>query len=159
MEIPAANVWDGTEADAVETASEGCVLVSHKPEGCGVERVTQSLALDSNTDLYVYVACARGASVTSATFVDGTQLPFELAPDGRYRVIVAGIAAHELGRQWEISIGTSTGGTVTVETSALAWSRSALTYEPWRGDQVARNAAAAIWRYAKAAEAYKVKHP
>lgn len=157
-EMAAANVWDGTEAAAVEAASEGYALVCRKPDGCGVQRMTQALVLDSGTDLCVYAVCDEGVSVVAATLADGTALNVGRDVNGRWRVTVPKIAAHELGREWSIAIETSTGAIVTVKTSALAWVRSALTYEEWRDDTTARNAATSIWRYAKAAEAYKASH-
>jgi hypothetical protein len=159
VEMPAANEWVGTEADEAESASAGYTIARDLPEGCGFRVQTQSLILDSGTDLCLYATCEEGVSLTGATLADGTELACERMPDGRWCVTIPRIRAHELGRQWEVKVSSSTGAVGTVRTSALVWVRSALSYDAWRSDQLARNAAASIWRYAKAAEAYLAAHP
>jgi hypothetical protein len=164
--IPCAYDWTNTEADKwtekeaadAESETAGYTVTCNKSENCGVNTVTKSLVLDTGTDLLIYFACEPGVSLTSAKLNNNVDLHMEHAKDGRWIVTVRNISAHLLGETQNITIATSQGGTVNMQLSALSWVHSALTYESWKDDKTVRNAAASIWRYAKAAEAYKRKH-
>ena len=80
--------------------------------------------------------------------------------DGRYCVKISGIAAHELSKDHIITVSTAEGHTATVTISALSYVNSALNYynDENDADLIARNAVAAIYEYAKAADAYKSAH-
>ena len=79
---------------------------------------------------------------------------FERRPDGRWRVTVPNIAAHELGGVHEVSVTTSAGGTATARVWALSYVGGLLSSEAYKDDADARLAVAALYRYWAAADAY-----
>ena len=71
------------------------------------------------------------------------------------------IMAHELSTIHTIKINTSTDRTAKVTISGLSYVSSTMYYYTDRNDadKIARNAAAALWNYSKAADAFKEAYP
>ena len=125
-----------------------------------IAEVRNSLTLDSDTVINVYFKPADGYSGSFKAAVDGgTAQTYEPAGDGRYCVQITGIAAHELSTDHTITV-TTDNGSLTVTVSGLSYVYSALSYynEENDADHKARNAAAAIWAYSKAADAFMAAH-
>ncbi len=70
----------------------------------------------------------------------------------KYNVEIANIAAHQLSRTYEIIV-TTDNGTATVRASVLSYVK--LMLEAYADNALAQNAAAAIYAYSQAADAYK----
>ena len=157
-EMPAGTVWSGSEDGEAEAATEGYAASKDLPEGCGISRTTLSLTLDAGTDVCLYLTPDAGVSVVGAALADGTALDARRQSDGRWRVTIPNLKAHQLSRTWDVTVATSTGTDAHARVSGLSWVRAALTYDDWRGDDVTRDAAASIWRYSAAADAYRAKH-
>ena len=69
---------------------------------------------------------------------------------------IDGISAHLLSKDHTIEV-TTDHGTASVKVSALSYVDSALGY--YTTDEDAQNAAAAIYAYSQAADAFKTAHP
>ena len=118
-----------------------------------VSKVSYSLDLQSKTTLYLFFKLDpsyRGA--VSAT-LDGAAADLEKLPDGRYRLAVSNIAAHELGTAHTIAVAA--GGTCTVTISALSYVNAALSSTATAFDNnQAKAAVASLYRYYSEANAY-----
>ncbi len=120
-----------------------------------VTKVSFSMDLQSKTSLYVFFkvnASYRGA--VSAT-LDGAAVSPVRQLDGRYRVTVPSIAAHELGTTHTIVF--SAGGDCTVTVSALSYvnavlNSSSVTFN--NNANGAYDAMASLYRYYAAADSY-----
>ena len=125
-----------------------------------IAEVRHSLTLDSDTVINVYFKPADSYGGTFMAAVDGGEATaYSIGSDGRYCVKIKSIAAHELSTAHTITV-TTANGSITVTVSALSYVNSALNYynDANDADRKARNAAAAIWAYSKAADAYKAAH-
>ena len=119
--------------------------------------ISHSLTLDSDTVINVYFRPAKGYSGTfTAAVDDGTAKAYKKGSDGRYCVQIGGISAHLLSRDHTIEV-TTDHGTASVKVSALSYVNAALDY--YTDDEDAQNAAAAIYAYSQAADAFKTAHP
>ena len=70
--------------------------------------------------------------------------------DGRWRVTLPQVPAHELSARHAVAL-TAGGQTATAELSALSWARSAI--KTYGADSAGGRCAAAIWQYSQAADA------
>ena len=123
--------------------------------------VTNSLTLDSDTVINVYFKPSESYNGKFMASVDGgTATEYRTGTDGRYCVRISGIAAHELSKNHTITVTTADGHTAIVTVSALSYVNSSLNYYTGTSetDINAQNAAAAIYAYSKAADAYKAAH-
>jgi len=94
-----------------------------------------------------------GVGVASAA-VDGASAEPELLPDGRYRVTVSNIRAHQLGERHEVAVRTSRGAEARAEVSALSYVSALLADDAYKDDAQARLAVTALYRYWDAAAKY-----
>ncbi len=95
-----------------------------------VEKLTASLSLESQTTINV-TATAPSASKVTAKLADGTALGVTELGGGKWRVVLTGIAAHQLGDQWNISIDAGGSDWATVEVSALAYANAAMASDAY----------------------------
>ena len=120
----------------------------------GIERVTFSLYLDTETSIYVYLYVKEGYDGTvSATLDGGTQNVAEKISDNQYRVRINNIAAHLLGNKHNIVVNA--GGNFTVTVSALSYVRGILSSDAYKNNSEAIKAVVALYYYYNAANAYK----
>ncbi len=123
------------------------------PGSAQVERITYSLDLGSKTDLNVFFKLSSGFSGPVSATLDGKPVNAVSQPDGRYRVTIPSIAAHELGTAHTIVF--SAGGSCTVTVSALSYVYAALTSSLEIFDNLtARTALASLYYYYQAADSY-----
>ena len=119
-----------------------------------VEKITYTLSLDSGTDIRVYFKPVADYSGSFAVTVDGNTWNAVKQTDGRYLVTIPGISAHLLGTTYTV-VATTDAGSATVKVSALSYVQELLeTYT----DSRYQNAAASIYYYYAAAQAYKENH-
>ena len=117
-----------------------------------IEKVTYSLALDSETGINVYMQVQEGFSgPVTASIGSGTENVAELQPDGRYLVRISNISAHKLGDFYEIR--GNAGGSFTIRVAALSYVRTTLNAATAKDDQ--KNAAAALYYYYKKTMEYR----
>ena len=134
---------------AVQTAVADDAII--RTTGGNVEKITYSLALDSATKIRVYFSVTTGYTGTFTLNDDS----YESTMDGaRHLVIISNIAAHELSKKYTIT-ATTDDGEAQVVVSALSYVQSLLAAYT---DAAAQNAAAAIYAYSQAADAYKAAH-
>ena len=88
--------------------------------------------------------------------MDGETVRCTQDDQGRWFVRIENVSAHELSSDRTVTV-TTDNGTATVTVSALSYVNSALNH--YEDDAEAQNAAMAIYRYAKAADAYKAAYP
>ena len=134
---------------AVQAAVADDAIV--RTTGGNVEKITYSLALDSATKIRVYFRVTTGYTGTFTLNDDS----YESTMDGaRHLVIISNIAAHELSKKYTIT-ATTDDGEAQVVVSVLSYVQSLLATHT---DAAAQNAAAAIYAYSQAADAYKAAH-
>ena len=98
----------------------------------------------------MYLTVPAGTELTATAKFNGNVFRAEKQADGRYRVRITGISAHQLGNT--ITITGSAEGAFTVKVSALAYVRSVLKNS---SDKAARDCMAALYRYYEAVIAYR----
>ena len=120
-----------------------------------VSKVSFSLDLQSKTSLYVFFKVNASYRGTVSATLDGTAVSPVRQLDGRYRVTVPSIAAHELGTTHTIVF--SAGGDCTVTVSAMSYvyavlNSSSVTFN--NNANGAYDAMASLYRYYAAADSY-----
>ena len=107
------------------------------------------MKLDSETAILLYYTPANGYSGSFSVKVNGED--YEAKKSGsRYVVEIPNIAAHMLSTMYTV-VATTDNGSATVKVSVLSYVREMLENHT---DAVSQNAAAAIFAYSQAADAY-----
>ncbi len=124
--------------------------------GSDISAITYSLALDSATEIRVFIKPAADYTGSITVTVDGGEA-VNVTPEekvsGRYLVKIPSISAHKLGDIHTITITTENENNVaTVNVSALSYVYSMLKNYPT--DTNAVNAMSALYAYSLAADAY-----
>ena len=121
-----------------------------------IEKFTCSLALDTDTSLNVFIkpkdnyngsvniVTKKGSAATSYKAVKQA--------DGRYKVTIPNIPAHQLGDQYLITAVTDN-GTATCKLSALSYAYAVLDGSSF--DEIAKDAVSALCEYYEAAVNYR----
>lgn len=144
-----AESYDADTVNAVKTAVEGYKFQSVKNDD--VEKITYSLIFDSATEIRVFFKMKSGYT---GSFTVGA--PYEATQVGaRYQVSILNIPAHQLSQAFTITATTDSDGTVSATASALSYVRSLLANYT---DTNSQYAAASIYAYSQAADAYKTAH-
>ena len=122
-----------------------------------IKKITLALSLDTKTDLNVFVAPTDNYTGSVSVSVDGLSendyIVTKLS-DGRYKIVISNIAAHELGDSYNINI-TTANGTSKCKASALSYVYAVLNSDSF-GD-TAKNTVSSIYKYYEAAMNYKNK--
>ncbi len=140
--------YDEAAIEAVRTAVEDYAF--QKTLNSDIQRITLSLVLDSEMELRVFFIPVDGYEGTVVADDPYTAMP----ENGRYRVSVLNVPAHQLSREYAITV-TTDAGTASATASALSYVRLMLNAFT---SASAQNAAAAIYAYSQAANAYKATH-
>ena len=125
-------------------------------ENRAIKDIKHSLVLDSETTLCIYVEMASGYEGVPTITIDGEAATVTQA-SGMYRAEIPGIAAHELSKQYTVTV-TVEGETATADVYALSYLYALLTSDTYKDDPVAINAAGAILEYSQAADNYRAKN-
>ena len=141
---------DSFELESIRTAVQNYTLTK-KIDGSKVTKATSCLNLESETALDVFLTVEAGTELTASATFNGKTFTAVRQKDGRYRIRVSGISAHQLGDA--ITITGTAGGDFTITVSALAYVRAMLGLEAYSGD--AWNAMAALYQYHAAAMKYR----
>jgi len=138
------------DVDTIKTALSD-YAIGFETNNADFTRFTFATVFDSATAIRMQFTVPKGYSgIFTAEASDGT--PVTVTKSGnRYTVEIADIPAHNLGKTYEITI-TTENGSATVNVSALSYVKIVLDAYT---EAVPQNAMAAIYTYAKAAEALK----
>ena len=120
-------------------------------EGTAITKVTYSLNLDSNTEVYLYLTVAEGYSGEVRAKIGDEEIECTKRSDGRYRAVISNISAHKIGDQYTVKIETET-GEARVEVSALSYVRAILKNSE---NSKEKDLMAALYRYYEATMAYR----
>ncbi len=120
----------------------------------GVEKITKTLRLQSETALVLYVYTDGETALTSSDIavtkngVTCSDYGFAAVSEGKYSVTIPGIAANELADEFTVTVK----GTRSITLSALSYAESVLRGTT-QSDAV-KDAVAALYAYYQAAAAY-----
>jgi len=117
-----------------------------------IESINFTLSLDSGTDIFVYFKPMAGYTGKNFTFTLNGQAVTAQMEAGRYKVVIKGISAHELGDTFTI-VAETENGDATVKVSALSYVQSRLGNP--NCTEAGKNAVASIYYYYKTAHDYK----
>jgi len=121
---------------------------------CGdsdIENISFSLYPDAETSIYVYLQPKEGYDGT--LLVNNGKYEALRQDDGRYLVIIPNIAAHQLGKTYELNIMTESGN-AQISVSAMSYVYELLNSETYQDNETAKNAVAALYAYHTAADKY-----
>ncbi len=117
--------------------------------GCSdIKSLNYALLMDSDTTIRVTIVPQSGFTGTITATVDGEAAEVKTL-GAKYAVEIENVHAHELSKQYTIAITTGN-GTLTMTGSGLSYVKMMLT--AYAGNDVAINAAIAIYRYSKFAD-------
>lgn len=138
------------DIDAIKTAVANCEIERTHTDPDLKEKISFSVKLDSATTICLYYTPVKGYTGSFSVELDGEE--YTAKKDGsRYVVEIPNIAAHELSKVYEI-VATTQNGSATVRVSVLSYVKLMLDSYT---DSAAQKAAAAIYSYAMAADAYR----
>ena len=137
-------------ASAVEDKGITCT-----PDGTPDFRsVSFALVCDSATEIRILFSVSKSYAGTFTATVDND--PFDVTMLGQRKAIqIANVPAHELSKTYTIVV-TTENGSAEITASALSYVKILLA--AYAGNSVAENAAAAIYGYSAAADAYREAH-
>ncbi len=108
-----------------------------------IEKVTFSLYLDTDTAIYLYFKPISSYKGSAKATVNGTSVPVYKMSDGRFRVEVKDIGAHNLGKNYKVELKTGNTSTI-VNISVLSYVKAILDSSK---DENEINLAMAIYYY------------
>ena len=123
-------------------------------DGAAVKKLNFTAVFDSATTLRLLVKLTSGYTGDFTAAVDDGEPYAPTMTGGWYHVDIENVAAHQLSHPYEVVI-TTDGGSATVTVSALSYVKILLGMD----DATVRNAAAAIYGYSAAADAFKAARP
>ena len=113
-----------------------------------IENMTYSLSLDSGTALNIFIRPTKNykGSIKVTAMKDSTETSYTAVKqkDGRYKVTIPNISAHQLGDAYTITAST-TNGTATCTLSALSYVYAVLDGNSY--DKTAKNAVSSLFKY------------
>lgn len=150
-EIPCVNTYNDSDIAEATNGVNGKEIVRDTGNS-GIEKVTFTLELDSDTTLDIFLVvpddCRQSLSVT----YNGGGRIGSFQPDGRYKVQISDIAAHQLGDTYTIGVSTSK-GSFDIEVSALSYVHTVLNSTQYSDDM--KKAVTALYKYYAATMAYR----
>lgn len=154
QEMPGVRQYTEADVQAAADAVKDCTILRNS-DGSGIEKITFSLYLDSDTSLYFYLQPEAAFDGTLQAYLrdsDG-EITVKKTGDGRYRVAVPGIPAHKLGTDYTVAV--TAGGAFALRASAMSYVNALLHAEAYRNNLPARYAMTALYHYCQAAAAYR----
>ncbi len=120
-----------------------------------IEKITYSLSLNTDTTVNVFIKprSSYSGSVKITTRKGNTATSYTAAKqaDGRYKVTIPNISAHQLGDTYTITAVTAN-GTASCKVSALSYVNAILNEN---SSTIAKNAVSAFYRYYEAIMIYR----
>ena len=166
-EMDCVNVYtDADIAEAREAVQE--YAISYDKGNSSIEKVTQSLNLDSETTINIYLKPKTSSTGDTETpefgdddtgiadgvsaFLDGgTQNLAVLQADGRYKVQIAGISAHKLAKTYTVTVHA--GEIFDIKISAFSYVNALL--KSASTSSAAKEAVTSLYKYYTATMAYR----
>lgn len=117
-----------------------------------VEGLSISLTLDTDTAINIFVKTESGYPGSISVIDAGTGTPYDAVQvsDGRYKITIPGIAAHQLADPHDVLISTKKGETMIADVSALSF-----VYLSMEDGKPAKDVACALYEYYSAACRYQ----
>lgn len=140
---------DSFDLDSIKTAVQDYAFVK-TIEGSGITKATYRLNLESETMVDVFLTVEDGTELTASATFNGKTFTAVKQADGRYRIRVSGISAHQMGDP--ITITGTAGSDFTITVSVLAYARAVLNSEAFNAN--AKNTMAALYQYYTAVKEY-----
>ena len=106
-----------------------------------------ALLMDSEMTIRVTIVPVTGFTGTFTATVDGESVEVTKLGKSKYVVDIKNVQAHQLSTEHTIVIGTEDGGSYTLIGSGLSFVKMMLA--AYAGNDVAINAAIAVYRYSK----------
>lgn len=143
-----------TEEDVLEAKTAlADYSLQYQRKGAQITDLKVSLSLDTETAVYLYFRTGAGYQGEPSARIDGAEENTAvLQTDGRYRVQIGNIPAHQLGIAREVEI--EAGETAQIRISALSYAAALVSSEIYSEDMTALQAMTALCRYYQAARAY-----
>ncbi len=146
----------GYNIDTITSAVEDKGITCEN-NGAAFSKLTFAMVFDSATELRVLLKVAKTYTGTLTATVDGTD--FDVNTLGTAKAVqITNIPANLLSHPYEVEI-TMDGGSATITASALSYVKAMLaSASSFSEPAVMQNAAAAIYSYSAAADAFKAEH-
>lgn len=153
VEMAAHSSFSSSDIEAVRAAVAE-KTVSRSEGSSSVESLTYSLNLETETSIRIYFRVADDYAGEVDARSNNCGLTLEKQPDGRYRIEISGISAHELGDTYHVTVAA--GGSFVISVSALSYVNTVLNSQAAVfNNEAAHNAAAALYKYYAATVAYQ----
>ena len=154
--MTAASAYTDGIVAAARTAVEDYTIVRNT-EDTGIAEVKYSLNLQSETSIYLYLRVKNGYTGSVAATMGGNSVACTRLSDGRYRITIPNIPAHELGKEYSVTV--KAGGEFTITVSALSYVNTALnSKETVFDNDAAQYAVSSLYYYYLATTNYQ-KNP
>ncbi len=141
------NYTESFDHDAIRSALSDKAL-QRDYGSSDIEKLSISLYPDSLTSINIYITPKAG--YTGEITVNNGAYAARKLSDGRFLVTIPDIEAHRLGDMTDLEFVTDS-GTASMSVSAMSYVHMLLGSEKYAGDEDAKNAAAALYNYYKAA--------
>jgi hypothetical protein len=145
--------YDSSEVNTVQNSVENYAIV-RDTNGSKIAAVTYRLQLDSSTTVSLYLRPESGYEGSVVAYLDGgTSNVAVQQADGRYRIQIIDISAHELGYQHNIRVVADKEFTITVY--ALSYIQTVLNSSTYANNADMINAMVSLYKYYDAVMAYR----
>jgi hypothetical protein len=152
-QIEAATVIGNDEIAAATQQAAAYEPAFSKPDGSYIRSLGYSLILEDVVTFVLSVRTLDGKTLQSAVLSDETELEILDGSNGRYKLSIENIMAHQLGNRYRVVLNA--GGTEAwIEASPISYVYGMLTSPAYADNLVAKQAATAIYQYYLAAKAY-----
>ena len=117
-----------------------------------IEEIKYSLSLNAETSINIYFDTISGYEGDIAVTVNGDPVTVVKQNDGRRRITISNISAHQLGDTYSVSI-TSDNGTASYSVSALSYVYAVISSNDF--DELAKDAVSSLFAYYNATMEYR----
>lgn len=154
--MPGNHNYEAADVSSALTAVQNKAIVWNLGDS-QVEEITYSLDLESETAIYIYLKMKSGYTGSVTALMDGNSITCAKQKDGRYRIKIDGIAAHQLGDTYDVRVSAE--GECSVSVSPMSYVLTVLeSRNSSLNNDTAHYAVTSLYRYYKAAIAY-IEHP
>lgn len=143
------------DEEAIAAATEGTAdhtVIADAPEGAFIRSLGYSIIMDDMVTIVLNIRTETGHTLNSAKIGDD-ELPIESTANGRYRVRIENIMAHQLGDRYHVTLNAG-GEDASITVSVLSYANILLTAPVYADNMTAKQAGAAIYQYYMAAIGY-----
>ena len=149
-EMTAASAYGTEELEAAREAVAENAIILNKGDS-QIDTATFSLYLDSETSIRIYFRTKDNFDGPVTATLGDSQIECIEQNDGRYRIEISNIPAHELAKTFDVKI--SAGGEGHILVSALSYVHAVMNANDSSSE--AKDAVASLYYYFAASKAYK----